>query len=1551
MITSYLEMSSHTNKVVTSSLLPGAPSQPRSRPFDPKIHKSLNAELKYLYTAITRTKCNLWIYDSDMKMRLPMFNYWYKRDIVKVVHADVSSDTQGMYNLVFASNSTPEQWKAQGDNFKKKHLWEQARLCYERAGEENLYLAKEANAYRLIQNARQQKPGLYFEAAVMFLECDYLHHRPQYINAAALCVRNTKPPRHSAAAKLYEKLGELSKACQIYLKAKDFDNFIRVKEAKGEHCSVIRTLLGKPYTRKRDALIKAHEYEELGIEMSPELSSSELSYSCAKFYSERKDRDTLVDVLQYMPEMERRVRFLKEAKLFEKAFVEYENNSRYEDAYRLASAQAWFKRGQTLAHARKNFDQEALFILQIAKFKYKQFLTNMAAKTRSEVKGQEGQSANRADHSTSDQGVDKDELKQAVGQAVTDELSSLMGRGRKQKNVLSTCAVLLLGMITMDRSLCTLAWRTFKHLKHKVGEMEAFNQVQKLTNESIQTVLEECHLAKEVSRTFQKARDINNVIQQGLKFYDLHKLGKVYCTPTDQDIWITDIVSECQSEQERYDIDGMLLLDVSKVKKSLSKHCDDYIYEWVNRSKLERNISSRCESFPIHVQLLHKKSLAREYSHEEVSSAALESYIESCMQYLELRILFGKDTNGIISLVVSLFTPQVFTYLPQRLTDKHVSVIKRHTNIHVAISSWIDQITIQPAKKAPEHVSIDTWLTSWRACCLYSPDMKPLRKFLDELESQVNKKASDSPQNFDSSAGLIYWKNDSKYYHLFSMWLFSCSEIRDTNQIVWASMLAIYHFLGNIASSKSVFISVPSMVDILTVHCTGLLVCLCHVLARQRRTSSLTVPMFYKSYLELFDLLNSQKPYLRLCVQEVGSKPDKGLLKYYDRARLLLVRSLDFLLGTYKLAPRFCVLKLTLNKFPHSESTRFCLILALTLFGNLIMLPHSDGIHVYHQRFNHILTHLPDKPNTLPSYITDIADATNSPNFATPHEVFRLVNNLLGGKRTLAKLFFSPVGKNGKVEFCLLNQQLPSTPQSGQQQHTRQLPPRFSNQQIPPRMLKQQQLQQQQSPIATLPEMEPIVSSALPYHPSHPAPYTSMPLKPHSSMLPFPQPFQGPMSMASVPSRLLPVTPIGSERHVQNVPQTYFSTSFPQEHPQTDIFPVHLPRSQNSDFSNPNPQFQGSPLTTSWASYPAGSVNVDSFTDKQDPQSAFNAIPRDSDRASEGENPVSANVVASCSIDELRKLASTMTTSSGESPELSSSSDPALPSTVEPATEDGFDFEFNYDPEFTESHGAKVTEDLEEEEGLSQALTGDKVSSGHTPPNVDPELLDPSIITHNYCSACRVNLVSNEEPALEEEMEGSIDLASSESYLSHISSNAHSDNSLLCKKFMLLVDSEDVELSYPRMVQKLDDLLASCKKLRMTTETEKLDKMIDTIKEKKDTNNRAVTQLQENQPWRVGIQKLTRIIEDMDRDLYNGKKLLEEVVRERKVVYVDEPVYDLEQGAVGELELLSENLDNREQEVSETTGRVRSASDKQVSRLRKKERRSRGRPRAGRQLD
>ena len=52
--------------------------------FDRDVHKVLMGELKRLYTATTRAKNHLWIYDEDEEKRRSMFQYFISRGTVKV---------------------------------------------------------------------------------------------------------------------------------------------------------------------------------------------------------------------------------------------------------------------------------------------------------------------------------------------------------------------------------------------------------------------------------------------------------------------------------------------------------------------------------------------------------------------------------------------------------------------------------------------------------------------------------------------------------------------------------------------------------------------------------------------------------------------------------------------------------------------------------------------------------------------------------------------------------------------------------------------------------------------------------------------------------------------------------------------------------------------------------------------------------------------------------------------------------------------------------------------------------------------------------------------------------------------------------------------------------------------------------------------------------------------------------------------------------------------------------------------------------------------------
>ena len=179
--------------------------KPHAIDFNEQEHKSLNPELKYLYTAITRAKCNLWIYDENSSKHDPMFYYWIISGLVKPVSAEDGSIDDSFQ----AGLSSPEDWKRQGDLYKEKRLWEAAITCYSKF-DVHRHLEEEAKAYMFAQQARKiendarKKQQLYMRAAECFLLSDEIEHEISLLEKAAQCLRNAK--QYNEAIQLFKKL-------------------------------------------------------------------------------------------------------------------------------------------------------------------------------------------------------------------------------------------------------------------------------------------------------------------------------------------------------------------------------------------------------------------------------------------------------------------------------------------------------------------------------------------------------------------------------------------------------------------------------------------------------------------------------------------------------------------------------------------------------------------------------------------------------------------------------------------------------------------------------------------------------------------------------------------------------------------------------------------------------------------------------------------------------------------------------------------------------------------------------------------------------------------------------------------------------------------------------------------------------------------------------------------------------------------------------------------------------------------------------------------------
>ena len=189
-----------------------------SRPlqFDPEKHKVLNAELKYLYTAITRARVNVWFFDEGKETRAPVFEYFRKLGLVKVVSLSENEEGRKDLSNMFAVKSTPKEWQKGGHRFYKKGLWALAIRCFERAGDQSMVEKSQARqqadeALRFRYTNKQKMRDEFLKAGERFLKCGMPEE-------AAICLKNSQ--EFIWVAKLYEKTGKVNSFVSFLEKCK-----------------------------------------------------------------------------------------------------------------------------------------------------------------------------------------------------------------------------------------------------------------------------------------------------------------------------------------------------------------------------------------------------------------------------------------------------------------------------------------------------------------------------------------------------------------------------------------------------------------------------------------------------------------------------------------------------------------------------------------------------------------------------------------------------------------------------------------------------------------------------------------------------------------------------------------------------------------------------------------------------------------------------------------------------------------------------------------------------------------------------------------------------------------------------------------------------------------------------------------------------------------------------------------------------------------------------------------------------------------------------------
>ena len=167
---------------------------PRPEAFDRQRHSLLNEELKMLYTAVTRARVKVVIYDVSEEKRRPMFHYLLSERLAKIF--DTRETTRGL-----AASSTAEEWLRQARNLMRQQLFPLAAQCFQKGDDEHGMLeALAMHFYRPAASATTDGRPLdrLLRAARCFELAGHTHH-------AASCLK--RAGENSLVVAAYRKLG------------------------------------------------------------------------------------------------------------------------------------------------------------------------------------------------------------------------------------------------------------------------------------------------------------------------------------------------------------------------------------------------------------------------------------------------------------------------------------------------------------------------------------------------------------------------------------------------------------------------------------------------------------------------------------------------------------------------------------------------------------------------------------------------------------------------------------------------------------------------------------------------------------------------------------------------------------------------------------------------------------------------------------------------------------------------------------------------------------------------------------------------------------------------------------------------------------------------------------------------------------------------------------------------------------------------------------------------------------------------------------------------
>ena len=902
-----------------------------SMQFDKLQHKLLNYELKYLYTAITRARCNLWIYDSHEDKRRPVFDYWHKRDLVEVVKVD---DVSMQESLCFSSTSTTKEWKLQGDYFKKNKLWEPAMKCYEKA--ECWHQYHETRAYHVVQKAKSfeqrniaEVRELYLEAGVSFLESDKLVHSIDSLKKAANCL--AKAERYEESAKLFFLLGKVSsydscnyvfiisflqnhKALLKYVRRiKNIEERAEMYEKMGQFNDAIQILWNNGSI---ECLKKALEYaSEHKGEVAEVYTEERIAHKCAKVFSkfiDINDIDSVDDfksILKHLSASEQ-VDYYKSYKLYDEACEILVSEKKFADVFRLYRGLGYYDLGIELAESECKINEKITFLL----FK-------CTKDANSNIK------------------------------LMTDALNSDVQIEPEVKN---RC-MLVCGMKTNNPKMIN-STRSYYIKKNYIGYLEVLNvasdkvkydkdyhrwkDIHLNDNESfVTTILDACQRIEVIKKELQNAAGKSTpFIAYMENFYGLEKdhVGK-YIVPESSYVWTDKLICSIpEFDRLERNLDSMIKIEPNVLIDAYIKHLNKLSRVWIIEDKFEFVLALilSLNRFTFHDEVVNHKGHLKTSCLTNLSKTAnLQAYLETLSFLYDMQVLGNENIPiNIIETVIKVLAPQATCYLqiPSIRIPTDASWSELPAKPLLLPSKELDK-ALYKAKEvtlttSDDNFCLNEWLELWRIQYITNTGCKEMTKILNEKTKNLAPFAKNIP--------LCYvCLPDKTYQHIFQLWIKICNKFKN-KKMYSACTDSIYYFFQHIASHQQLWekLSISNLLNLVTVHSVIILTMLNICSVGTGQSGDVYIPTSYYHIVEFYLTMVGGGQFFKSSVVDIMKTAFSELRSNLTE---LIHRLLNIMIGYYNINYNPLHIAASTEESLKNHEAEHCLVLVLTLLLNL----------------------------------------------------------------------------------------------------------------------------------------------------------------------------------------------------------------------------------------------------------------------------------------------------------------------------------------------------------------------------------------------------------------------------------------------------------------------------------------------------------------------------------------------------------------------------------------------------------------------------------------